>query len=62
MAIPVNVYGRSGSAKAKRREPATCLGLVFNYKLACFEYVREIYVCGRTLTSIIENVVQVLPC
>ncbi len=28
-----------GSAKANRREPKTCLGRVFSYKLGCFNNV-----------------------
>jgi len=30
---------KPGSAKANGREPTTCLGRVFNYKLGCFESV-----------------------
>ncbi len=29
----------AGSAKANGREPKTCLGRVFNYKLGCFDDV-----------------------
>jgi hypothetical protein len=41
-----------GSAKANRREPKTCLGQVFNYKLGCFD---DVHLCGCTTTSIVEN-------
>jgi hypothetical protein len=34
-----NFNGSTGSAKAKGREPKTCLGRVFNYKLGCFNDV-----------------------
>jgi hypothetical protein len=38
----------SGSAKANRREPKTCMGRVFHYKLDCFDDVHElIYVVAR---------------
>jgi hypothetical protein len=53
---------KAGSAKANRREPKTCLGQVFSYKLGCFEDVLETHVCGRTPTSIVENLAQVLSC
>ncbi len=33
------VFDFTGSAKANRREPKTCLGRVFNYKLDCFNDV-----------------------
>ncbi len=37
-----------GSAKANGREPETCLGRVFNYKLGCFNDVHVfIYVDAR---------------
>ncbi len=51
-----------GSAKANRREPKTCLGRVFNYKLGCFEDVHETHVSGCTLTSTVGNSAQVLSC
>ncbi len=38
----------SGSAKANGREPETCLGRVFNYKLGCFNDVHVliyVYAC-----------------
>jgi len=38
-----------GSKKANWREPKTCLGRVFNYKLGCFEDVHETHVYGCTL-------------
>ncbi len=38
-------YQKPGSVKANGREPTTCLGRVFNYKLGCFESVHAfIYV------------------
>ncbi len=49
----------TGSAKTNGREPKTCLGRVFNYKLGCFEDVHETHVCGHTPTSIVENSAQV---
>ena len=52
----------TGSAKASGREPKTCLGQVFNYKLGCFEDVHEIHVCVCTPTSIVENSAQVSSC
>ncbi len=52
----------SGSAKANGREPKTCLGRVFNYKLGCFGDVLETHVCGYTPTSIVENSAQVSSC
>ncbi len=40
----------AGSVKANGREPKTCLGQVFNYKLGCFGDVNVlIYVDARTL-------------
>ncbi len=30
-------YSTTGSVKANWREPKTCLGQVFNYKLGCFD-------------------------
>ncbi len=48
--------------KANWREPKTCLGRVFNYKLDCFEDVHETRVCGRMPTSIVENSAQVSFC
>jgi hypothetical protein len=50
------------SAKANGREPKTCLGRVFNYKLGCFEDVHKTRVCGCMTASIVENLAQVLSC
>ena len=33
------IYVMAGSAKAIGREPKTCLGRVFNYKLGCYDDV-----------------------
>jgi len=55
-------YHITGSVKANRIEPKTCLGQVCNYKLGCFEDVHEIHVCVRTPTSIVENSAQVSSC
>jgi hypothetical protein len=52
----------TGSAKANGREPKTCLGRVFNYKLGCFEDVYETHVCGHMLRSVVENSAQVSSC
>jgi hypothetical protein len=54
------LYDKPGSAKAYGREPETCLGRVFNYKLGCFEDVLETRVCGRTPTLIVESSAKVL--
>jgi hypothetical protein len=48
------------SAKANGREPKTCLGRVFNYKLGCFEDAYETRVCGCMPMSEVENSAQVL--
>jgi hypothetical protein len=50
------------SAKANWREPITCIGLVFNYKLDCLEDVHETHVSGDTPMSIVENSAQFLSC
>ncbi len=47
-----------GSTKANGREPKTCLGRVFNFKLGCFNDVHVFYLCGRTPTSKVENSAQ----
>jgi hypothetical protein len=41
---PKQLLGRfsTGSAKANGREPKTCLGRVFNYKLGCSDNVHVI--------------------
>ncbi len=44
-----------GSAKANRREPKTCLGQVFNYKLGCFDDVHILIYVLIMPTSIVEN-------
>ncbi len=33
------IFTLGGSTEAKGREPKTCLGRVFNYKLGCFDDV-----------------------
>ncbi len=52
----------AGSAKANGREPKTCLGQVFHYKLGRFENVYETQVCRCTPTSVVVNLAQVLSC
>ncbi len=52
----------SRSTKANGREPKTCLGRVFNYKLDCFEDVYKTHVCGCTSMSVVENSAQVSSC
>jgi hypothetical protein len=48
----------SGSRKVNAKEPKTCLGQVFNFKLGCFDDV-HLLLCGSTPTSIVENSAQV---
>jgi len=55
---PVN----AGSTKANGREPKTCFGWVFYYKLGCFEDMYETQVFGCTSTSVVENSAQVSSC
>ncbi len=47
------------NAKANGKEPKTCLGWVFNYKLGFFQDVHETRVCGHTPMSTVENSAQV---
>jgi len=49
-------------ARKHGREPKTCLGRVFNYKLGCFEDVHETRGCGCTPMSMVENSSQVSSC
>jgi hypothetical protein len=51
-----------GSAKANGREPITCLGRVFNYKLDCFEVMHETQACGCMARSMVDNSAQVSSC
>ena len=53
---------QAGSAKANGREPKTCLGRVFHYKLVHFEDVYETQVCRCTHTSVVVNSAQVSSC
>jgi hypothetical protein len=42
------VWAEPGSMKASRREPETCLGRVFNYKLGCFDDVHVLIMWMHT--------------
>ncbi len=39
----LRVQVQPGSTKANGRQPKTCLGLVFNYKLGCYDDVHVLY-------------------
>jgi hypothetical protein len=51
-----------GSGKATGREHKSCLGWVFNFKFACFDYERNCTILTNTPTFKVENLAQVLSC
>ncbi len=52
----------AGSSKADGREPKSCFGRVFNFKLGCFTKCIQFMVCLNTAEFRLENSAQVLSC
>jgi len=53
---------RPGSSKAKGREPKSCLGRVFKFKLGRFTKCVHFMTCTNTAESRLQNSAQVLSC
>ncbi len=53
------IWHNRGSAKANGREPKSCLGQFFNFKLGCFCYKGNCIAETSGLTSRVENAAKV---
>jgi hypothetical protein len=60
--VVCRLMDKPGSAKVNGKEPKTCLGRVFHYKIGHFEDVYETQVCRCTPTSVVVNSAQVSSC